>query len=47
MTHLFRYITRADLNLYRENGWRCTFYGWRGDDLECFVASFRCCCNHS
>jgi hypothetical protein len=37
-----RYITRADLNDYRH--WRCTFYGWRGDDLECFVASFRCCC---
>ena len=39
-----RYITAADLHDYRH--WTCQFYGWRGDDLECFVASFRCCCNH-
>ncbi len=47
MTHLFRYITRADLDTYRWHGWQCNFYGWRGDDLECFVACFRCCCNRT
>ena len=38
-----RYIIEADLDLYQRNGWRCTWYGWRGDDRACFVASFRCC----
>ena len=37
---IVRYITRPDLHAYRH--WRVTFYGWRGDDLECFIASFRC-----
>ncbi len=38
-----RYIIEADLNLYQHHGWRCTWYGFRGDGLACFIASFRCC----
>jgi hypothetical protein len=42
MIWIARYITSADLPDYRN--WECVFHAWRGDDLECFVASFRCCC---
>lgn len=38
-----RYITHNELEVYARHGWRCSFYGWRGDNLECFIASFRCC----
>lgn len=40
MTWIVRYITWSDLSDYRN--WECTFHAWRGDDLECFVASFLC-----
>lgn len=43
MTHLVRYITHADADEYARLGWKVTFYGWRGDGLACFIASFRCC----
>lgn len=45
MIFLVRYITHVDLDVYQRGGWRCSHYGVRGDDLDCFVASFRCCCN--
>lgn len=36
------YITHLDLDLYLGHGWRVTYYGERGDDRTCFVASFVC-----
>jgi hypothetical protein len=41
--NIFRYITQADLQLYLNAGWDCRYIGIRGDDLACFLASFRCC----
>jgi hypothetical protein len=38
-----RYITYRDLEVYNRHGWRCTYYGHRGDDLQCFIASWLCC----
>jgi len=38
-----RYITHHDVEFYTRLGWRCTYYGERGDDLTCFVASWFCC----
>lgn len=43
MTWIVRHIRHYDVDLYRSMGWRCTFYAERGDGLDCFVASFRCC----
>lgn len=43
MTWIVRHIRHYDVDLYRSMGWRCTFYAERGDELDCFVASFRCC----
>ncbi len=40
-----RYITEHDLDLYQRNGWRCTYYGQRGDGLTCFIASSHCVVN--
>ena len=40
---IVRYITGIDVPAYRRCGWRVTYYGIRGDDLDCFIASFRCC----
>lgn len=37
-----RFITHSDLHAYRH--WRVTYYGERGDNLSCFVASWNCCC---
>jgi hypothetical protein len=41
--NLFRYITQADLELYLNAGWDCRYIGMRGDELACFLASFKCC----
>jgi hypothetical protein len=39
-----RYITEIDVPLYLRCGWRLDFLGRiRGDDLICFLATFRCC----
>jgi hypothetical protein len=35
-----RFITHHDLLDYQ--GWDVSYYGVRGDDLHCFVASFWC-----
>jgi len=41
--NIFRYITQPDLEVYLNAGWDCRYIGMRGDDLACFLASFRCC----
>lgn len=38
-----RYITHRDLDLYLSLGWQCSYYGARGDDLQCYLAVFCCC----
>ena len=45
MTHILRYITHYELAVYQRAGWRCTYYGIRGDDLHCFLCSWPCCKN--
>lgn len=43
MTWIIRHITHLDVDAYRRLGWRCTYYGERGDGLDCFIASWLCC----
>lgn len=38
---IYRFITHHDLTDFRH--WTVSFYGERGDNLLCFVASFACC----
>ena len=40
---IFRYITQHNLRLYQRNGWDCRFLYVRGENLHCFMCSFRCC----
>jgi hypothetical protein len=47
MTHVVIYITHDAVTEYERNGWKVTWYGWRGDGLACFIASFRCCEAHA
>jgi hypothetical protein len=37
-----RYITHHDLELYIRLGWEVSYYGERGDGLQCYIASFTC-----
>lgn len=39
---LVRYICAEDCPLYDRLGWKVTWYGWRGDGIACFIASFAC-----
>lgn len=42
MTTILRHITHHDLWAYRH--WDVRYLYERGDDLSCFLASWRCCC---
>jgi hypothetical protein len=41
---IVRYLNNCDdAALYDRLGWDVQWYAWRGDDLPCFSASFKCC----
>jgi hypothetical protein len=41
--HIARHVTHENLEPYLRHGWDCRFLYVRGDDLHCFIATFRCC----
>jgi hypothetical protein len=38
-----RYITQHEVEDYMRCGWQCSFHAIRGDNVICFVATFKCC----